>query len=70
MTYTFYTVQEFANLLKVSRQTVIKMIKTGRVVSLRLTGAKKSPFRIKSTELERIQVMELDKIIKNNSKPS
>lgn len=70
MAYTFYTVIEFANLIKVSRQTVIKMIKTGRIVALRLTSAKKSPYRIKSTEIERIQVMELDKIIKNNTKPS
>lgn len=68
MQFTFFSVLEFAKILKVSRQTVIKMIKSGRIVALRLTGAKKSPYRIKSSEIERVQIMELDKIIKKNSK--
>lgn len=53
----FYTVEEFAKILKVCKHTVLKDIKSGRINALRSSGGKNSPFRIPVTELERLMVM-------------
>lgn len=49
---TFFTTQEAAKLMKVGRETVVKLINAGKIKAVRLSP--KSPFKIPKTEIERI----------------
>lgn len=55
------TINEFAKKIKVCRQTVSKLIKEGKILAFRLSDAKKSPYRIKETEVERLICLELSR---------
>lgn len=55
------TVTEFAKKIKSSRLTVLRMIWEGKIIALRLSDAKKSPYRIKGSEVERLISLELSK---------
>lgn len=48
------TVTEFAKKIKSSRLTVLRMIWEGKIIGFRLSDAKKSPYRIKGSEVERL----------------
>lgn len=50
----YFTVNEFAGLLKVKRQQVYKWIAFGRIKAIRLNETEKSPWRIPFTELQRM----------------
>lgn len=58
----FYTVEEFAKILKVCTRTVLKDIKRGRVNAVRSGGGKNSPFRIPVSEIERLMIMSRETI--------
>ena len=62
MTPSFYTVEEFAGILKVCKHTVLRDIRSGRVNAIRSGSGKKSPFRIPVTEIERLMVMRKEQI--------
>ena len=62
MNPTFYTVDEFAEILKVCKHTVLKDIKRGRVNAVRASGGKRSPYRIPVTEIERLMVLSREEI--------
>lgn len=47
----FYTVQEFADLVKIQREQVYAWIKSGKVRAMRLENGPKSPWRIPITEI-------------------
>lgn len=49
-----YTVSEFAKKTKTDRRTVVKWIKEGKILAFRLSDCKKSHYRIKGTEIERL----------------
>ena len=51
----FFTVQEFCSKMKISREQAYNWIKSGRIKALRLEDNPKSPWRIPSSELERLQ---------------
>lgn len=61
----FYTVQEMANMLKVSIITIRRAIKAGRIQAFRVGSGAKSPYRIAGTEIDRIMVMNFDECMKN-----
>jgi excisionase family DNA binding protein len=61
----FYTVDEFAKLLKVHPQTIRKAIKKGRLQACRAGYGKRSPLRIPGEELSRIRVMDFEETKKN-----
>jgi len=48
------TMSEFSKKIGISRITVMKMIKSGRIKALRLTDAPKSPYRIRESEIDRL----------------
>jgi len=50
----FYTVEEFAKILKVKPRQVYKWIKEQRIHALRLNNTEKSPWRIPHRELARL----------------
>jgi excisionase family DNA binding protein len=55
------TVAEFAAKIKVKPLTVLKLIKEGKILAFRLSEAKKSPYRIKESEIERLITFELER---------
>lgn len=63
MNENILTVQEFANKIKASRQTVMRRIKKGEILAFRLSGSNKSHYRIKESEVERLISFQLHKTL-------
>lgn len=61
MNENILTLNEFAKKIKATRLTVMKMIKSGKIIAFRLSSAPKSPYRIKESEIERLISFELHK---------
>jgi excisionase family DNA binding protein len=61
MNNNILTVDEFAEKIKVTRLTVLKLIKEGKILAFRLSKAPKSPYRIKESEIERLITYELER---------
>ncbi len=57
----FYTVKEVANILNVCNQTVIAMIRAGRLRAIEVSGSKRITYRICKHELDRIRAEGWDK---------
>lgn len=55
------TVTEFAKKIKSSRLTVLRMIWEGKIIGFRLSDAKKSPYRIRESEIDRLISWQLNK---------
>lgn len=55
----FYTVKEFAYMLKVHPISVLKMIKRGQLQVLNVGTDKKKSYRIPITEVQRLTLFEL-----------
>lgn len=55
------TVKEFGLLIGASRLTVMNLIKSGKIVAFRLSDLPRSPYRIKSSEVDRLISWELHK---------
>jgi excisionase family DNA binding protein len=52
----FFTVEEFAKLIKMSTHSVRQSIREGRIFAFRPSVGKKAPYRISESELERLQL--------------
>ena len=50
----FYTIQEFADKVKISSRTVRRMIDNGKIHAFRMGSTEKAPYRIPGTEITRI----------------
>ena len=61
----FLSVKEFAKLLRIHPNTVRRAIKTGRINALRVGSGKRSDFRIARSEVNRMSMIDLEKIIDN-----
>lgn len=61
----YYSVEEFAKILKVNPQSIRRAIRMGRIQALRVMPGKKAPYRIAATELDRMAVMSYEETIKN-----
>ncbi len=59
----FYTIKEFAEKLNVSSHTVRRCIKNGRLSAFRMGSTEKSSFRIPHTEIHRMGIVDLQKLI-------
>ena len=59
----FLTIKEFACLIRVHVNTVRRSIKSGRISAFRIGIGGKSAFRIPSSEINRISVVDLQKIV-------
>ncbi len=55
------TLKEFAAKARVSRQTLVKMIKDGKICCFRTSDTSKGQYRIKASELDRPISWELHK---------
>ena len=55
------TVTEFAQKIGSTKQTVLKMIKEGRIIAFRLSDGRTGRWRIKSSEIERLISLQLHK---------
>ncbi len=65
----YCTVEEFAEKLRVSPQTIRRMIKVGRINAIKLINGKRSPYRILESELIRLSMVGYEenmKIIREN----
>lgn len=60
----FYTVNEFAELLRIHRNTVINSIKSGKIQAFRVGYGKRSCFRIPKSEIQRMALFDLKDIAK------
>jgi len=56
-----YTVDEFAEVNKTTRATVLNWIKSGKILAYRLSDSPKSPYRIHGEEIDRLISLELHK---------
>ena len=63
MNEAFYTIDEFARLLKVHTNTVRRLIKKNRIHALKLGSGRNSAYRIPSSEIHRMGEVNLDEII-------
>lgn len=59
----FYTIQEFADYLKIHYNTVRNGIKNGHIQAFRVGKGKKSSYRISHTEINRMALFNLEKVI-------
>lgn len=61
----FLSIKEFAFTLKVHPNTIRRAIKSGRLSALRIGHGKKGSYRIARTEINRIAMFDLEKMIEN-----
>lgn len=59
----FYTIQEFANKLGVHSNTIRRLVKKGKINVINLGTGKRYIYRIPHSEINRIAVFDLEKII-------
>jgi len=64
----FYTIAEFAEKLRVHPNTVRRNIKNGRIAAFKFSTDKKSTYRIPHTEIERLVMFDLEKIVEKRIK--
>lgn len=55
----YFTVEEFAKKIKMSKYTVRKAIREKWIFAIRPSMGKKAPYRIPESELERLQIMSM-----------
>lgn len=63
----FYTIDQFADILNLHRNTVLKYVNMGFISSIRI-GSSSRTYRIPKSEIERIAEFSLEKIIENEIK--
>ena len=61
----FLTIKEFAKLVGVHHHTVRKSIKNGYICAFRLNPGYKSAYRIPRSELNKLALFDMEKVIKN-----
>lgn len=61
----FLTINEFAKLIRVHPNTIRNMIKSGRLSAFRTSSSPKSSYRIARSEIHRLSIVDLDKIVEN-----
>lgn len=59
----FYSVKEFAVLIGVHYNTVIRSIKNGRLNAFRIGYGKKASYRIAKSEIHRIALFDLENLV-------
>ena len=64
MDQDFYSIKEFAAKLRVSEHTIRRSIRNGRISAFRVGSTDKSPFRIAHSEINRMGIVDLQKMIK------
>lgn len=64
MDQDFYTINEFAAKLRVCHQTIRRAIRAGRINAFRVGSTEKSALRIPHSEINRLGVVDLQKLIK------
>lgn len=62
-TNEFLSVKEFANLLGLHYNTVLRAIKSGRLAAVRIGVGKKATFRIARCEINRLAYSDLEKLV-------
>ncbi len=60
----FYSIKEFAGKLRVSEHTIRRAIRKGRINAFRVGSSDKSTFRIAHSEIARMGIVDLQKMIK------
>lgn len=58
-----YTVHEFAIILRVKDTAVTRLIRLGRIQAFRYSIGKRSAYRIRQSELERLQSMDFERTL-------
>ena len=59
----FLSIKEFAQKLGVHPNTIRRAIKSGRISAFRIGSGEKSIYRISSNEINRLSLIDLEKII-------
>jgi excisionase family DNA binding protein len=59
----YYSVKEFAVLIRVHYNTVIRSIKAGKLIALRIGYGKKATYRIPHSEINRIAFLNLEELV-------
>lgn len=65
MNEKFYTVEEFAEKLRMSAQTIRRHIRAGEIFAFKIGEGKQSSYRIRESELIRLQTVGHENIKKN-----
>jgi excisionase family DNA binding protein len=61
----FLSICEFADIVGIHPNTVRNMIKSGRLCAFRTGSSEKSSYRIAKSEIQRLSIVDLDKIIES-----
>jgi len=59
----FLTIDEFSKLLRIHRNSIRSMVYSGRLNAIRIGSGKNASYRIPRSEVQRLAVVDLDKII-------
>ncbi len=59
----YLSVKEFASKIRVHYNTVLRAIKTGKLNAVRIGSGKKATFRISVTEIHRIALCDMEKLV-------
>lgn len=62
-TTDFLSIKEFAALLKVHPDTIRRSIRNGRIGAIKVGGKIRSIYRIPNSEINRMAIIDLEKII-------
>lgn len=61
--FDFVSIKEFAAILGVHPDTIRRSIRRGRINAIRIGGGKRSVYRIPKSEMNRMAICDLEKII-------
>lgn len=59
----FYSIKEFALVMRVHENTIRRAIKNGRISAIRMGSKKKSHYRIAKSEIDRLGIISLEAIV-------
>lgn len=59
----YLSIKEFAAMMHMHYNTIMRAVKNGRIQSIRISCSKKAAHRIPRSEANRLGILELDKLI-------
>lgn len=63
MTQAFYSIKEFAEIVRLKPKTIWKAIRAGKISAFRIGNSRRSEYRIAASEIERLSTVNLQAVV-------